>query len=414
MNYRQGILTGVVGILLLLVFAAGAWWLIAHPRPTTAADKPTPPATVSQILKEDQIATIKLIPEAEKRLGIETAAVEVRPTRRMRVYGGEATVPIGGTLIVAAPLGGILKAPEKGLPLPGQAIKKGDTIFQLAPLLTPESRTTLATARVDIEGKLENARTDAEAKKLAVDRARRLVDQQAGSKRALEEAQAAYDIAQKSVEAFRGQRDLLVKVAGEVERGTAAPLPITAPGDGILRTLSAMPGQNVPAGATLFEIVDLHTLWIRVPIYVGDLGDIAPGEPVRVGSPSLRHDEPTFTAQPVPAPPSANPVSATADLFYELSSKPGTLAPGQRVAVTIPLRGEEKGPTVPWSAVIHDIYGGTWVYEKKAPQTYSRRRVQVRYVLGDLAVLASGPPVGAAVVTTGAAELFGTEVGFSK
>jgi multidrug efflux pump subunit AcrA (membrane-fusion protein) len=420
MTYRQGIVTGVVGALFIAAVAAGAWWILASPRTTTAADKPVPPATVTpSTLKEDQILTIKLTPDAEKRLGIETGHVEIKPTRRMRVYGGEVTVPAGGTIIVSAPLGGILKAPESGVPLAGRAVKTGDTVFLLAPLLTPESRTTLATARVDAEGKYESARTDADNKKLALDRARKLVEQQAGSKKALEEAQAAYDIALRSADAFKGQRDLLKKVAGEVDRGTAEPLPITAPENGILRAMTALPGQNVHAGASLFEVVDLRTVWIRVPIYVGELGDIAPDEPVQVGSPTARPGEPTCTAQPVVAPPSANPLAGTADLTYELVPREGALAPGQRVAVTIPQRGEEKGSTVPWSAVIHDIYGGTWVYEKtgtddKKNTTYVRRRVQVRYVLNDLAVLASGPPAGSTIVTTGAAELFGTEVGFSK
>ena len=43
-----------------------------------------------------------------------------------------------------------------------------------------------------------------------------------------------------------------------------------------------------------------------------------------------------------------------------------------------------------------------------------RRRVQVSRVAGDQAVLATGPAVGSKIVTVGAAELFGTEVGFSK
>ena len=47
-------------------------------------------------------------------------------------------------------------------------------------------------------------------------------------------------------------------------------------------------------------------------------------------------------------------------------------------------------------------------------RAYARRRVVVRYVANGLAVLAAGPPVGTAVVTDGAAELFGTETGFSK
>ena len=69
---------------------------------------------------------------------------------------------------------------------------------------------------------------------------------------------------------------------------------------------------------------------------------------------------------------------------------------------------------VPWSAVIHDIYGGTWVYARTAPQVYSRIRVLVEYVDGDLAVIKDGPKLNSVVVTAGAAELFGTEVGFAK
>jgi hypothetical protein len=61
-----------------------------------------------------------------------------------------------------------------------------------------------------------------------------------------------------------------------------------------------------------------------------------------------------------------------------------------------------------------DIHGGNWVYEQIAEREYVRRRVAVRYVSKGTAVLASGPPPGARVVVAGAAELFGTETGFTK
>ena len=82
--------------------------------------------------------------------------------------------------------------------------------------------------------------------------------------------------------------------------------------------------------------------------------------------------------------------------------------------MTLPLKGDKESLTVPWSAVIHDIHGGTWVYEVVGERVYNRKRVVVRYVSGETAVLASRHPVGTKVVTAGAAELFGTETGFSK
>ena len=80
----------------------------------------------------------------------------------------------------------------------------------------------------------------------------------------------------------------------------------------------------------------------------------------------------------------------------------------------MPLVNEATSLILPWSAVIHDIHGGTWVFEAIAEHTYSRRRIVVRFVREQLAVLDSGPAVGAKVVTAGASELFGIEVGFSK
>ena len=72
-------------------------------------------------------------------------------------------------------------------------------------------------------------------------------------------------------------------------------------------------------------------------------------------------------------------------------------------------RVKEEKLVIPTNAILHDINGGQWVYEQTAPLTYTRRRIQVARFTGDLAVLATGPPVGSKIVTDGSAELFGTE-----
>ena len=90
------------------------------------------------------------------------------------------------------------------------------------------------------------------------------------------------------------------------------------------------------------------------------------------------------------------------------------LHPGQRLGVTIPLADANESLTVPWSAVVFDVHGGTWVYAQTAPRTYARRRVVVRYTAGADAVLASGPAAGTRVVAHGGQELFGAETGFIK
>jgi multidrug efflux pump subunit AcrA (membrane-fusion protein) len=214
--------------------------------------------------------------------------------------------------------------------------------------------------------------------------------------------------------AATARRNLLDKVVGQVESGTTAPVPVEAPQDGVLRAVSALPGQTVPAGAALFEVVNMDRVWVRVPVYVGDLPDIDADRHASVGNLTARPGEPTRPAEPVAAPPAATPTAGTADLIYALDNRETRYAPGQRVGATLTLKGPADGLTVAWSAVVFDIHGGAWVYEKTGERGYARRRVVVRYVVGDTAVLASGPPPGTPVVTAGAAELFGTETGFSK
>jgi hypothetical protein len=64
--------------------------------------------------------------------------------------------------------------------------------------------------------------------------------------------------------------------------------------------------------------------------------------------------------------------------------------------------------------LLHDAFGGTWVYIVTQPRVYTRTRVVVADITGSLAVLSQGPAAGAQVVTDGAAELFGVEFGAGK
>ena len=71
--------------------------------------------------------------------------------------------------------------------------------------------------------------------------------------------------------------------------------------------------------------------------------------------------------------------------------------------------GGAKRKVVPYAAVLYDARGETWVYTNPEPLVFVRHAIHVEYIRGDRAVLSQGPPAGAAVVTVGAAELFGAE-----
>ena len=66
---------------------------------------------------------------------------------------------------------------------------------------------------------------------------------------------------------------------------------------------------------------------------------------------------------------------------------------------------------VPYSALIYDPQGNTWIYTSPQPRTFVRHKVEVDYIEGDLVVLNDGPPVGTVVASVAVAELYGAEFG---
>ena len=69
---------------------------------------------------------------------------------------------------------------------------------------------------------------------------------------------------------------------------------------------------------------------------------------------------------------------------------------------------------VPYSAVLYGLNGKTFVYTSPEPLIFVRAPIVVERIEGGRAVLVEGPPSGAAVVTVGAAELYGVEFGVGK
>lgn len=69
------------------------------------------------------------------------------------------------------------------------------------------------------------------------------------------------------------------------------------------------------------------------------------------------------------------------------------------------------GLVIPYSAVVYEADGSSWAYVRTEPQTYQRATIAITSITGDQVALASGPPAGTEVVTVGAAELVGVEIG---
>jgi hypothetical protein len=78
---------------------------------------------------------------------------------------------------------------------------------------------------------------------------------------------------------------------------------------------------------------------------------------------------------------------------------------------TAPVTAGPAGLGVPYGALVYQADGSAWVFVETAPRSYQRAPIAVAGIAGDQVSLTSGPPVGTQVVTVGAAELVGVEIG---
>lgn len=268
-------------------------------------------------------------------------------------------------------------APVERRAVPATRLFSGEVIHPLAreggvaPLLggTLDELLRLADLQIQADNRVRQANVQVDVAKIAFDRAEKMLKAKAGSVRAVDESRAALGMAEAALQTAKAQREILGAPVGK-------------------------------AGTT-------DRVWVRVAIYSGEAALLDPKADAVIGA--LTDIAATLRASRVNGPPTANAAANTVDWYFALPAGSAFRA-GERVAVEIPTRDSTAEHLVlPFSAVLHDIHGGQWVYEQTAAHTYTRRRIQVARLAGGDAVLASGPPVGTKIVTDGSAELFGTE-----
>ena len=253
--------------------------------------------------------------------------------------------------------------------LPGEIVVP-PTSANGVPVTSLSNLQQMGSQQAAADAELARAGAQARLARVALDRAEGLVREEAGSVRARDEAAAALATSLAALDAARRQRALLGPAVGRLGSQSA--------------------------------------LWVRVPLSGSDIAEVRGGAAmVRAlgtgGSPR--------PARLVQAPPSGNGAAGTVDLFFAVDNRDHAFRVGQRVAVDLPLAGRSDGLSVPSSAILRDIHGGEWVYQKTAPDSFVRQRVEVSAEDGGRALLVRGLAPGAEIVTAGAAELFGTEFG---
>lgn len=415
-------MTAIAIVCLTCMLAAG---------PESSPSKPggVTPATVENRVTEADLTTITLTPQAAERLAIKTVVSREGKLDRQRFYGGETMVPPGRAIQLVAPFAGTVVSRENRIiPSAGSPLKKGELILSLQPsvmadreVLAPSERIALARAIADFEsaqaqaeGEVNAARVQLEAAKVRLERAERLREQNATSVKQLDEAKAEHELARAMLDASQSKASAWRKASKSVHADLGLTLELVAPFDGVMIDVAVAPGEIIAANAPVAHISSSNPLWIRVRAYTGELNEIDPQGVVRLGPLSGRPQPNMPTVQRIAGPPTADLMSSSIDLYFQFENSGTAIRPGQRVGVWIPLLEPAGGVIVPWSAILYDYHGGTWVYEQVQPHRFARRRVQLDAIEGGHALLSRGLLAGASVVTDGAAELFGVEFGAGK
>ncbi len=245
-------------------------------------------------------------------------------------------------------------------PEEGEILKSGQAI------LTIDS--------VSQKANLESARVDAEVKRSAMQRLKKLVGERLVSQQEYDNSGNAYEAAKQNYE--------LARIA--LQKST-----VKAPIDGVIDVRMIERGEYIKAGDPVAVIVQVDRLKALIDVPEKDVRYFHVGEQVSVIQAQIDTGEEVHRAgKLVHLAYKADPLTRTYRAKVEVDNQDGQLRPGMIVRIEA-LRRELKGAiAVPLYAVV-DLDGRKVVYVAEGGKA-QMRPVKVDRVIGDLAVIKEG------------------------
>jgi Cu(I)/Ag(I) efflux system membrane fusion protein len=187
----------------------------------------------------------------------------------------------------------------------------------------------------------------------------------------------------------------------ELERRGAVrrTLTLRSPTDGVVLQKNVVQGQSVAAGAPLFEIADLGTVWLEADVFEDDLGAVRVGQGADV----------TFDAYPgemvrgrvAYVYPTANPASRTGTVRIEIANPAGRIRPGLFGTVRISAPQGSRVVVIPRQAAL--VTGDRQlVFVEDSANRFQPRLVELGMENDSLVEVRSGLRAGERVVATAA------------
>ncbi len=114
---------------------------------------------------------------------------------------------------------------------------------------------------------------------------------------------------------------------------TEVTIPILSPVRGHVFKKNVVLGQEVREGEAMFEVVDLHTVWVQAQVYEQQLGQVREGQTVLASVEAIPGE--TFVGKIEFIQPHLDPATRTVEVRFALANAGHRLRPGMFATVTI-------------------------------------------------------------------------------
>ncbi len=308
---------------------------------------------------------------AQRQLGVRTMVTEEAELPRSVELNGKVLMdPNAGGKVQPLNAGRIEPGP-RGLPSPGQVVRKGDVLAYVVPSAAPIERSNQSAQLAELRA----------AKSLADKRVARLKE-------------LADTVPRKDIEAADSEAASLGERIAAVGGGLTTREALVAPVSGVIASAHVVAGQVVDARELLFEIVDPGRLRIEALAFDPALGADVGSATLAVGNQRVPL---VFVGAARSLREQALPLG-----FRAQGAALNGLAVGQPVRVFVQTRQKVKGIPVPVASLMKSPANQTVVWVKTAPERFEPRTVTTEPLDGLNVAVTSGLKAGDRVATQGA------------
>lgn len=266
---------------------------------------------------------------------------------------------------------GRLEPTERGFPILGQRVERGEVLAFVLPTYSAAERGGLVQNAAELDAQI----TILDA------RVRRLVALRGSvSEREISEAQAEL--------AGARQRRLAIQPA------LSGREPLVAPVSGVVSVVRGAVGQLVDSQVSVFDIVDPSRLWVEALAFERQGLDRVAGATATLAD--GRTVELTFMGRGLTVRQQAVPVN------FRVENPPADSPIGSSVMVTLRTARQVQGIVLPADAVVRSAEGPPVVFEHATAERFVPRQVRVQPLDGTRVVVTAGLEAGRRVVVQGA------------